>query len=206
MRGPALVVLAAAILLAVHLVWQGGPAPALPIASAPGIANSTSPRIQLTTEQKQEAASAGGFLVVPKSLLRVPKPLHYGDFLWNDDGVPPGPVSIRVDLRTQIVSIFRGGHEIGTAVVLYGADSKETPVGRFPILWKGKDHYSSLYGAPMPFTLRLTGDGVAIHGTDVRWGAATHGCIGVPADFARRLYAEVKVGDPVVILRSMPGA
>jgi lipoprotein-anchoring transpeptidase ErfK/SrfK len=98
--------------------------------------------------------------------------------------------------------VFRGGHEIGTAVALYGADSKRTPVGEFPIQWKGKDHRSSLYDAPMPYTLRLTGDGVAIHGSDVRWGAATHGCIGVPSEFARRLFAEAKIGDRVVILHS----
>jgi lipoprotein-anchoring transpeptidase ErfK/SrfK len=128
--------------------------------------------------------------------------MRYGEFKWNDEGVPDGPISIRVDLRTQLLSVFRGGHEIGTAVVLYGADTKETPVGQFPILWKGKNHRSSLYDAPMPYTLRLTGDGVAIHGSDVRWGAATHGCIGVPTEFASHLFAEAKVGDLVVILRT----
>lgn len=128
--------------------------------------------------------------------------MQYGDFVWNDNGVPEGPMSVRVDLRTQLLSVFRAGHEIGTAVVLYGADSKETPLGLFPILWKGKNHRSNLYDAPMPFTLRLTGDGVAIHGSEVRWGAATHGCIGVPTKFAQHLFDEVGVGDPVIILRS----
>jgi lipoprotein-anchoring transpeptidase ErfK/SrfK len=128
--------------------------------------------------------------------------MEYGDFIWNDAGVPPGRLWVRIDLRTQILSVFRGPNEIGTAVILYGADSKETPIGRFPILWKGKNHRSSLYDAPMPYTLRLTGDGVAIHGSDVRWGAATHGCIGVPKAFAAHLFAAAKVGDPVVILRS----
>jgi lipoprotein-anchoring transpeptidase ErfK/SrfK len=57
----------------------------------------------------------------------------------------------------------------------------------------------------MPYTLRLTGDGVAIHGSQVRWGAATHGCVGVPSEFARHLFAVTKVGDPVLILRSKTG-
>jgi lipoprotein-anchoring transpeptidase ErfK/SrfK len=135
-------------------------------------------------------------------LLRVDRRLRYGDFIWNDQGVPAGPVSVRVDLRTQLLSVFRAGHEIGTAVVLYGADAKETPLGTFPILWKGRNHRSSIYDAPMPFTLRLTGDGVAIHGSDVRWGAATHGCVGVPTEFAGRLYAVARVGDQVSIVRS----
>jgi lipoprotein-anchoring transpeptidase ErfK/SrfK len=128
--------------------------------------------------------------------------MEYGDFHWDEQGVPEGPVFVRVDLRTQIMNVFRAGHEIGTAVVLYGADKKETPTGRFPILWKKQDHRSSLYDAPMPYTLRLTGDGVAIHGSNVRWGAATHGCVGIPSAFAARLFEEVKVGDPVLIVRT----
>jgi hypothetical protein len=36
---------------------------------------------------------------------------------------------------------------------------------------------------------------VAVHGSDVRWGRATHGCVGVPGAFARRLFAAAKEGD-----------
>ena len=57
---------------------------------------------------------------------------NYGDFVWNDRNVPKGTVWVRVDLKSQIISVFRGGHEIGTAVILYGADEKETPDGVFP--------------------------------------------------------------------------
>ncbi len=90
--------------------------------------------------------------------------------------------------------------EIGTAVILYGADEKPTPTGELSIREKLKDHRSNTYDAPMPYTMRLTDDGVAIHGSNVRWGAATHGCIGVPLDFAAKLFEQVKVGDPVVII------
>ena len=136
------------------------------------------------------------------SILNVRKRMKFGDFVWNDRNVPKGTVWVRVDLKSQILSVFRGGHEIGTAVILYGADEKETPDGTFPVLAKIKDHRSATYdNAPMPYTLRLTGDGVAIHGSDVRWGAATHGCIGVPVEFAARLFDEVNKGDQVVILR-----
>lgn len=163
-------------------------------------------RTMLDPSQQRQARAIGGFEQPPRSLLKVDRALEYGDFLWDDSGVPAGPVTIRVDLRTQLISIFRGGHEIGTAVVLYGADAKETPLGRFPILWKGRNHRSSTYDAPMPYTLRLTGDGVAIHGSDVRWGAATHGCIGVPTEFAAKVYDQAKVGDPVSIIRSVKPA
>jgi lipoprotein-anchoring transpeptidase ErfK/SrfK len=134
-----------------------------------------------------------------RSLLNVTRPMRYGDSIWNEAGVAAGPIWVRIDLHRQILSVFRGGNEIGTAVILYGADAKPTPRGRFPILAMLKDHRSSLYDAVMPYTLRLTGDGVAIHGSNVRARAATHGCIGVPTDFARHLFGAVHVGDIVTI-------
>lgn len=135
-----------------------------------------------------------------RSLLNVDRPMRYGGFVWSDAGVPDGAVWVRVDLKRQLLSVFRGGDEIGTAVILYGADGLPTPRGRFPILARLKDHRSSKYDAPMPYTLRLTGDGVSIHGSNVRRGAATHGCIGIPTDFAGRLFEVVRAGDPVTIV------
>jgi lipoprotein-anchoring transpeptidase ErfK/SrfK len=126
--------------------------------------------------------------------------MQYGDYVWNDRNVPNGPVWVRVDLDRQIISVFRAGHEIATAVVLYGADEKQTPAGVFPVLAKIKDHESSTYDAKMPYTLRLTGDGVSIHASEVRWGRATHGCIGVPLAFAKKLFDQVSKGDQVVIV------
>ena len=124
----------------------------------------------------------------------------HGDYKWDDAGVPQGPVVITIDLKAQTLSVFRDGYEIGSAVILYGATDKPSPLGVFPILQKDADHYSSLYdNAPMPYSLRLTHDGVFIHGSDVRWGYATHGCIGVPVAFAKLLFGVAKLGDPVIL-------
>jgi lipoprotein-anchoring transpeptidase ErfK/SrfK len=135
-----------------------------------------------------------------ESLLRIDAPMTFGGYVWNVDDVPPAPVWVRVDIRRQLISVFRGGHEIGSAVILYGAESKPTPSGAFPVLQKAQDYHSRSYDAPMPFMLRLTEDGVAIHASNVRAGWATHGCIGVPEEFARHLFAEMKVGDRVFIV------
>ena len=169
-------------------------APAATAAPEPG-------RIALTPAQVREAYRAGLIDRPIKSILDIREPMEYGEFRWNDRGVPAGPVWIRIDLKAQLLSVFRSGHEIGTAVILYGTDGLPTPTGKFPILAKWKDHRSATYdNAPMPYTLRLTKDGVAIHGSNVRWGFATHGCIGVPTDFAARLFTVVHVGDPVLIV------
>lgn len=158
-----------------------------------------SDRVSLTSAELQQFRG-DGWPANLHSLLNVDRRLKYGEFVWNDSGVAPGPISVRVDLGTQLISVFRSGHEIGTAVILYGADSHVTPIGTFPVIEKLRDHHSRTYdNAPMPYTLRLTADGVAIHGSDVRSGAATHGCVGVPLEFARRLFEQASAGDEVTI-------
>lgn len=145
-------------------------------------------------------ALPGGKGETIRSLLTVSGPLRFGRFVWNEDGVPQGPVWVLVDLRRQTLSVFRDGHEIGTSTILYGAPGNPTPPGRFKILAKERAHRSTLYEADMPYMLRLTGDGIAIHGSLVRDGYASRGCIGVPDAFARRLFDQVKTGDMVAIL------
>ncbi|MFL6725735.1 MAG: L,D-transpeptidase family protein [Sphingomicrobium sp.] len=158
-----------------------------------------SDRIALPESTVRAALAAGTIDRPIKTILNVPGRMSYGDFRWDDKGVPAGPTWIRVDLKSQLLSVFRGGHEIGTAVILYGAGGVPTPMGRFPVLAKLKDHRSATYDAPMPYTLRLTSDGVSIHASSVRWGYATHGCIGVPEAFAAKLFAAASIGDEVLI-------
>ena len=137
--------------------------------------------------------------LVLKRVLQIEGPFTHGSYVWDDAGVPAGPLVITIDLKAQTLSVFRGGYEIGAAVILYGADDKPTPLGTFSITEKDADHVSNLYNAPMPYRLRLTNDGVAIHGSEVEWGAATHGCIGVPVEFAKLLFEQAKLGDRVII-------
>ena len=199
------------VLIGISAFLIGGTAAAaLSIAGQPrpGVAAAratTAPRLPAgriaVSAQSLRAAYANGTTDRPiKTILNVPGRMNYGDFRWDEQGVPAGPTFIRVDLKSQILSVFRAGHEIGTAVVLYGADGVPTPTGKFPILAKLKDHRSATYDAAMPYTLRLTADGVSIHGSNVRWGYATHGCVGVPAEFAAKLFGAVSKGDEVLIV------
>ena len=151
-----------------------------------------------TTLPASEALAGSSVRV--KSLLNAPAKMRHGDHIWNETGVTKGRIWVRVDRTNQLISVFRGAHEIGTAVILYGALRKPTPAGTYPILAKMKNHRSSIYNTPMPYTLRLTHDGISIHARSVREGLATHGCIGVPDEFARRLFAAAKAGDRVVII------
>ena len=140
---------------------------------------------------------------VIKRILPITGPIRYGEWHWDESGAPANaPLVMTVDLEARVLSVFRGGYEIGATAVLLGTQEKPTPLGKFPVIWKKADHYSRTYdGAPMPFTHRLTNDGISIHGTKVEKGYASHGCIGVPNGFGKKLFAVTKLGDVVYITR-----
>jgi len=137
-----------------------------------------------------------------KRVLPISGPIRYGEFHWNEAGAPAaGPLVITVDLEARTISVFRDGYEIGAAAVLLGTQEKPTPVGVFPITEKDARHMSNLYDAPMPYMMRLTNDGVSIHATTVQNGYASHGCIGVPLGFAKKLFGVARLGDKVYVTR-----
>lgn len=140
---------------------------------------------------------------VVKSILPIEGTIRYGEWYWDESRAPAdGKLVMTVDLDARVISVFRDGHEIGTAVALLGTQSHPTPLGTFPILTKERDNVSEKYNnAPMPWTLRLTWDGIAIHGSPVANGYASHGCIGVPDPFAEKLFAIASRGDRVIITR-----
>lgn len=157
-----------------------------------------------TTAQVAQAPAVSSDPFVLKSILTIPEgPFRYGDWYWDESNAPKsGTLVVTVDLEARVISAFRDGHEIGTAVALLGTKKHPTPLGTFPILTKEKDNISEKYNnAPMPWTLRLTWSGIAIHGSPVINGYASHGCIGVPDEFAEKLFAAAKRGDKVVITR-----
>ncbi|WP_237487370.1 L,D-transpeptidase family protein [Parapontixanthobacter aurantiacus] len=161
----------------------------------------TDTRDYLSLAESEEAARLGLLPEKTRSVLKIDRTMRHGQFEWQDSDIPEGRVEVRVDLKRQLVSAFRGGHEIGTAVILYGADGNETPTGRFPIKRKSEDYRSRTYNnAPMPYSLWLTDDGVALHGSKVEWGRATHGCVGVPVGFAEKLFEVADSGDVVQIV------
>ena len=159
--------------------------------------------VAVATPAPTPAARASNDPFVIKSILPIEGSIRYGDWFWDESAAPAtGKLVITVDLEARVISAFRDGHEIGTAVALLGTQKHPTPLGTFPILTKEKDNVSEKYNnAPMPHTLRLTWDGIAIHGSVVMNGYASHGCIAVPDEFAAKLFAAARRGDKVIITR-----
>ena len=109
-------------------------------------------------------------------------------------------VRIVVSLPDQRAYVYRGDTLVAASTVSSGKDGKETPVGVFPVLQKQVMHKSNLYdSAPMPFMQRLTWDGVALHAGNNPGFPASHGCIRLPAAFAKKLFAITRVGTTVEV-------
>jgi L,D-transpeptidase catalytic domain len=126
--------------------------------------------------------------------------LRPGQYVWAPEVAPGGPMLLVVNLTTQRAVLFRNGVPIGATTVSTGRPGYRTPKGAFTILQKHVEHYSSKYdNAPMPFMQRLTWYGVALHAGQLPGYPASHGCIRLPAGFAKLLYGVTRLGMTVVI-------
>jgi hypothetical protein len=125
--------------------------------------------------------------------------LEPGQFLWNDAG-GTGNIRILVNIPLQRAYVYRGGTLIALSPISTGASGYDTPVGAFTVLEKDANHRSNIYSnAPMPFMLRLTWGGIAIHAGMNPGYPASHGCVRVPMAFAKKLYGIVGLGAQVVV-------
>ena len=128
-----------------------------------------------------------------------------GRYVWHDDGSVTGPVKVLVSLPLQLAFVWRGSILVGVSSVSTGVAGYDTPTGTFTILEKDRDHHSNLYDdAPMPWMLRLTWDGVALHAGKVTGEPASHGCVRLPAAFAKKLFEIADLGASVSVIDDVP--
>ena len=126
--------------------------------------------------------------------------LKPGDYVWQPEVSPAGPVAIIVSLSEQTLYVYRNGVRIGRSTVSSGKQGHKTPTGVFTILEKNVVHHSSAYHeAAMPYMERLTWGGVAIHAGNLPGYPESHGCIHVPMEFAKKLYEITGKGTTVLV-------
>lgn len=126
--------------------------------------------------------------------------LKHGEFTWAPQLAPEGPILVVVSLDEQRAYAYRNGVEIGATTISSGKKGHETPTGVFHTFLKDKDHHSSLYhNAAMPYTQKITHDGVALHAGGIPGYPESHGCVHLPSEFARLLFGVAPKGMTVVI-------
>ena len=126
--------------------------------------------------------------------------LKPGEFIWEEEIAPQGPMLVVVNLAAQRAYVYRNGVRIGVSTISSGRKGYRTPTGIFTILQKHKVHFSNLYDdAPMPYMQRLTWSGIAMHAGNLPGYPASHGCIRLPLEFSRLLFEDTTMGMTVVI-------
>src|SRR5215468_11826284 len=110
------------------------------------------------------------------------------------------PIMAIVSIKSQKVTIYDADGWVLRAPVSSGTAGRETPAGVFSVVEKDKDHRSSLYDdAWMPNMLRITWNGLALHGGPLPGYAASHGCVRMPYDFAEKVFDKAPTGMRVII-------
>ncbi len=149
------------------------------------------------------ALASGSKVSSPLQLARQAEKLQPGDWVWAPRISRTGPVLVYVDLDRQLATVYRNGVRIGVSTISSGKDGFETPRGVFTILEKDIDHRSRTYdNAPMPYNLRLTWKGVALHAGNLPGFPASHGCVRLPLEFSKLLFKTTEMGGTVVIAGS----
>ncbi|HEY4070460.1 MAG TPA: L,D-transpeptidase family protein [Sphingomicrobium sp.] len=162
------------------ILLSGGLLAALPIA-APGLAQGAPKSAALKLAKQAEA-------------------LKPGEWVWAPQIAPTGPVLVYVDLTRQRATVYRNGIRIGVSTISSGKEGHETPTGVFTILEKNVVHRSKTYDdASMPYQQRLTWMGVAMHAGNLPGFPASHGCVRLPMEFAKKLFSATPMGGTVVI-------
>ena len=126
--------------------------------------------------------------------------LKPGQYLWHDASDAEGDPRVVISISDQTAYLYRGDTLVAVSSVSTGRDGHPTPIGIFPVLAKKAMHKSKKYDdAPMPFMQRLDDFGIAMHAGNLPGYPASHGCVRLPAAFAKKLFAITRTGTEVVI-------
>lgn len=151
-----------------------------------------------------------------------------GHYSWDaKEGVPVSKIEVHID--EQKIYVFQNDKKVAEGHVSTGKDGHDTPPGNYKVQVKELHHESNLYGefisdstgkvvdwdaqpgdtpppgahyiaSPMPFFLRLTGDGTGLHAGYLPGKRDSHGCIRLNEKFAEKLFGVVEVGTPVFVI------
>jgi hypothetical protein len=128
------------------------------------------------------------------------KHLHPGQYLWRDVPGNAGSERMVISLTDQLAFLYRGNTLMAVSTISTGRDDKPTPTGIFAVEDKKPFYRSKKYdNAPMPWMQRIDQYGIALHGGFNPGFPASHGCIRLPLEFAKKLYTVTDVGTPVYI-------
>ena len=114
-------------------------------------------------------------------------------------GPEPEKLRIEISLASQRMSLIKDGVPIMNSICSTGREGYGTKRGFFVITDKERNHRSTIYHVDMPYFMRLSCLDFGMHEGVVPNYPASHGCIRLPGDTARKLFAEIPIGTVVAV-------
>jgi ankyrin repeat protein len=115
-------------------------------------------------------------------------------------GPPPERLRIEISLASQKVALIKDGVPVFNTICSTGRDGRyATQAGDYIITDKDRYHVSTIYKVQMPYFMRLSCLDFGMHEGYVPNYPASHGCIRLPGDAARRFFDELPLGTLVSV-------
>ncbi|MFF5854726.1 L,D-transpeptidase family protein [Streptomyces sp. NPDC012751] len=110
-----------------------------------------------------------------------------------------------IDKTSRTLRWMIDGRTVETVAVRFGTQYTPTREGVFHVYWKSRHHVSTLYHSAMPYAMFFSGGQAVHYSPDFAargYAGGSHGCVNVRDEAAiARLFAQVRVGDKVVVSR-----
>jgi len=111
-----------------------------------------------------------------------------------------------INKATDKLHYLRAGKVIKTMDARFGCAGMRTREGLFSVLWKSRNHVSTIYHTAMPYSMFFSGGQAVHYSADFArrgYAGCSHGCVNIRDKAGLRwVYDQMRVGDRVVVYRS----
>jgi ankyrin repeat protein len=114
-------------------------------------------------------------------------------------GPSPDQLRLEISLALQRVALFKNGVPVYRTQCSTGRSGYSTKRGEFVITNKERYHRSTIYKVDMPYFMRLSCLDFGMHAGMVPNYPASHGCIRLPSEAARKFFSEIPIGTLVTV-------
>jgi ankyrin repeat protein len=114
-------------------------------------------------------------------------------------GPSPDQLRVEISLALQRVALVKNGVPVYRTQCSTGRQGYPTRRGDFVITNKERNHRSTIYHVEMPYFMRLSCLDFGMHAGVVPNYPASHGCIRLPEEAARKFFSEIPIGTLVSV-------
>ena len=114
-------------------------------------------------------------------------------------GPSPDRLRLEISLALQRIALVKNGVPVYRTQCSTGRPGYSTKRGEFVITNKERYHRSTIYHVDMPYFMRLSCLDFGMHAGMVPNYPASHGCIRLPSEAARKFFSEIPIGTLVTV-------